>query len=348
VLDPIITLAPVTRTNLPGDAAGFNVVAAGTEPIHFQWQFQGGDIEGATRGTLVVEPVDFTNAGLYSVVVSNSAGALASSPALLNVLAAPPVCLARWDFNQSDTAPPEGPSPCAGSGVAALVGAVQASFSSGSPSDGTAGSESVNTAWNTSGYPSQGNSNKTSGVEFHISTLGHRDVVITWEQRNSGSASRWMRVQYTVNGVDYLDVRPVCMSATNSAFVFFMCDLTGKEGVSDNPAFGFRLVTEFEATACGSGLDRYAPTSPSSSYTTSGSVRFDLVNVFARPVGLSAAPRLWIRREGTNAVLNWSATGFRLQSAEEPGASYVDVAGAGSPYTAPATGAHRVFRLKAQ
>jgi hypothetical protein len=52
----------------------------------YQWQFDGNVIPGATDSSLLLTNLQFTNAGIYSVVVSNAAGTLASSPAFLNVV----------------------------------------------------------------------------------------------------------------------------------------------------------------------------------------------------------------------------------------------------------------------
>jgi hypothetical protein len=55
-------------------------------------------------------------------------------------------------------------------------------------------------------------------------------------------------------------------------------DLSEYAGVDNNSMFAFRVVTEFESTATGSGINGYVTTS-SVSYTTVGTIRFDLVGI---------------------------------------------------------------------
>ena len=60
-------------------------------------------------------------------------------------------------------------------------------------------------------------------------------------------------------------------------FVLFSCDLSPLQAVNNNPNFAFRIVSEFESTS----NPNYVGTS--GSYSTGGTIRFDLVNVYADP-----------------------------------------------------------------
>jgi hypothetical protein len=53
--------------------------------VSFQWQFDGTNITNATNASLTLTDVHFTNAGTYTIIVSNSAGPVTSSNALLAV-----------------------------------------------------------------------------------------------------------------------------------------------------------------------------------------------------------------------------------------------------------------------
>jgi hypothetical protein len=53
--------------------------------VSYQWQFDGTNIAGATNASLTLTDARFTNAGTYTVIVSNSAGPVTSSNALLTV-----------------------------------------------------------------------------------------------------------------------------------------------------------------------------------------------------------------------------------------------------------------------
>ena len=83
---PVITNQPVGLTNLVSSNATFSVVAGGTAPLSYQWYFNTNTLlTGQTAATLTLTNLQLTNAGTYSIVVTNVAGAVTSSPALLGV-----------------------------------------------------------------------------------------------------------------------------------------------------------------------------------------------------------------------------------------------------------------------
>ncbi len=90
---PSITSQPTNLTVAIGSAATFTVTAAGTAPLTYQWLFNlTNTIPGATKAALIVPDVQMSNAGFYSVLVSNASGSQLSSNAMLTVVPAPP-CL---------------------------------------------------------------------------------------------------------------------------------------------------------------------------------------------------------------------------------------------------------------
>jgi hypothetical protein len=82
---PVITSQPQNRTNLVGTDATFIVAATGTA-LNYQWRFNDANIAGATSSQYVRPSVQSADAGNYSVVVSNSAGHVTSSTAVLTVV----------------------------------------------------------------------------------------------------------------------------------------------------------------------------------------------------------------------------------------------------------------------
>jgi hypothetical protein len=90
-IQPAITQQPTNQTVTAGITAIMNVTAAGTRPLTYQWSFGTNSMPGATNGSLVLPKVQATNAGIYSVVVSNPYGSATSSNAVLTVNNAP-VC----------------------------------------------------------------------------------------------------------------------------------------------------------------------------------------------------------------------------------------------------------------
>ena len=82
---PIINQQPANLALNPGRVANFSVVASGTGPLSYQWRKDGLAIPGATGASYSVLGVQAASAGVYDVVVSNSAGQVTSIGAVLLV-----------------------------------------------------------------------------------------------------------------------------------------------------------------------------------------------------------------------------------------------------------------------
>jgi len=63
-----------------GQTNTLTVGAWGSGNLAYQWYFNGAAISGATSSNLVLSGIQFTNAGLYSVVVTNSYGSATNTP----------------------------------------------------------------------------------------------------------------------------------------------------------------------------------------------------------------------------------------------------------------------------
>jgi hypothetical protein len=86
---PTIVADPQSQTYPAGQDATFTVVAGGSTPFSYQWYLNTNTpIANATNAFLTLASVQATNAGIYSVIVSNSAGSVSSAYALLTVAAA--------------------------------------------------------------------------------------------------------------------------------------------------------------------------------------------------------------------------------------------------------------------
>src|SRR6185503_11161387 len=75
---PIITTQPQSQTNFADTDATFLVAATGTPPLKYQWQFYSSPLSNQTNTTLVLTNVQTAYAGDYTVVVTNSEGAVTS------------------------------------------------------------------------------------------------------------------------------------------------------------------------------------------------------------------------------------------------------------------------------
>jgi alpha-tubulin suppressor-like RCC1 family protein len=92
---PVISIQPVSITNTVGGGVTFSVTATnpGGSPsaLTYQWYKNGEAILTGTNPNLIILPLTVAEAGNYSVVVSNSYGAVASSIASLTVNKATPI-----------------------------------------------------------------------------------------------------------------------------------------------------------------------------------------------------------------------------------------------------------------
>jgi uncharacterized repeat protein (TIGR03803 family) len=89
---PTITQQPVNVTTNAGGSATFSVTV-GTNiilPLSYQWYFNSGVLTNATNAVLTLTNVQPGQAGDYSLVITNVAGSLTSSNAVLTVISPPP------------------------------------------------------------------------------------------------------------------------------------------------------------------------------------------------------------------------------------------------------------------
>ncbi|HEX8149914.1 MAG TPA: immunoglobulin domain-containing protein, partial [Pyrinomonadaceae bacterium] len=93
IVPPTITTQPASQTANVGDGVTFAVVAGGTAPFNYRWQKDGSDIAGANGASLTLSNAQLSDAGDYSVEVSNDAGVATSDQATLTVVVPPSVFL---------------------------------------------------------------------------------------------------------------------------------------------------------------------------------------------------------------------------------------------------------------
>ena len=93
---PAITMQPTNQTaGVGATTVTFAVTATGTEPLSYQWQdgtnilVDGGQIDGAISNVLTISNVQLTNNGNYTVTITNLAGSVTSSNAVLTVILPP-------------------------------------------------------------------------------------------------------------------------------------------------------------------------------------------------------------------------------------------------------------------
>jgi hypothetical protein len=71
---PVIHLITPAQSLQAGSTATFNVSAGGTPPLSYQWSHNNVSLAGDTNSTLQLHSIGYSDAGLYSVVISNPCG----------------------------------------------------------------------------------------------------------------------------------------------------------------------------------------------------------------------------------------------------------------------------------
>jgi hypothetical protein len=119
--------------------------------------------------------------------------------------------------------------------------------------------------------------NRTAGVQFNVSTAGRQNISIRWDQRASNTGSKYVRLQYSINGTTFSNYPTANSFSAAAVFEAETNNLAGISGVNDNPNFAFRIVAEFESTAANTNDDMYV--GAGGGYTTGGTLRYDMVTV---------------------------------------------------------------------
>jgi len=114
VMPPVVLSPPLGQTINAGDEVSFYVLAAGAEPLSYQWRFNGTNISGATGTSHCIQTVVASDAGAYDVVASNPGGTTNSSAAVLTV--------AGTDLPPTITSQPQSQTVALGAAVTFTVG----------------------------------------------------------------------------------------------------------------------------------------------------------------------------------------------------------------------------------
>lgn len=85
VSPPVFSLQPASQTVATDSTVVFNAAAMGAPLPTYQWAFNGTPIPGATEAAFVLGGATSSNAGSYTCIASNSAGAATSNAAVLGV-----------------------------------------------------------------------------------------------------------------------------------------------------------------------------------------------------------------------------------------------------------------------
>jgi alpha-tubulin suppressor-like RCC1 family protein len=98
---PTVTIQPKGRTVFVGAQLALSAATTGTQPLGYQWHFNGANLNGATNTTLLLANLQTNQSGNYSLQASNFVGVAVSSNAAVIVsttpdCTAPPSGLVSW------------------------------------------------------------------------------------------------------------------------------------------------------------------------------------------------------------------------------------------------------------
>ncbi|MFO1451546.1 MAG: immunoglobulin domain-containing protein [Opitutaceae bacterium] len=196
---PAITTQPVAQSVMAGANVTFLVAATGTPAPTFQWRKDGSNLAGATSASLSLTSVQLSNAGSYSVVVSNSAGSVTSTAVALTVSAAPVI-----------TTQPAAQAVTTGANVTFTVVAT--------------GNPSPSFQWHQDGANIPGATNSTFSLSnVQLTSAGNYSVVVSNIHGSVTSTSALL----TVSSSPVITTQPVAQAVNAGASVTFSVTATG-------------------------------------------------------------------------------------------------------------------------
>jgi hypothetical protein len=195
-------------------------------------------------------------------------------------------------------------------------------------------------------------------VRFNVSTVGLKNVTVTYDTRVTSTASKYERLQFTTNGNDFIDYptsSPINPSQSGSTPIFGerAFNLTGFPGVRNNASFGIRIVTEIESTATYgvSANTNYVPATAASYDAGVGSISYDLVKILAEAITNANLPPTVSTIANVTVLDSDGPTNVTFTVGDDNDLSLLNVTASssnpsvGSPVVNPGTGASRSLTL---
>jgi len=182
--------------------------------------------------------------------------------------------VAQWGFDTQSTKQDISQN---GASFAAL-GGVTVTFAGGSN-----GGQALNTS--SYGAPNPVPANMTRGVQFMIDTSGNENLVFSFDQRNSSTASSYTALLYTLDaGASWIQATTFHYLPTNASFVKGISyDFSAITAANNNADFGLRLVS-----AWAPNTSAYAGSG--GSYANGGTIRYDMVTLSGAAIPDIPAP----------------------------------------------------------
>ena len=246
---PAISTQPEKQSVVTGSSATFTVTATGSAPLAYQWKKNGVDISGASASTYTTPATSLEdNAAVFTVVVSNSAGAATSSDAQLTVTStAEPAAITTQPADQS------------------VLKGTSASFSVSAT-----GTAPLSYQWRKNGTDIPGATSSTyTTPATSITDIGNQYSVVVGNNFNKVTSNK---ATLTVTVAPTINTQPVNQSVTTGQTATFSVAATG------TAPLGYQWKKN--------GTD--IPGATSSTYTTPATSSADNAAVFTVVVSSSA------------------------------------------------------------
>ena len=204
--------------------------------------------------------------------------------------------VAKYDFNSNpnDATTATGTlTPTIGSSSIMILGGISQTFVSGNSNDLNT---TDNSGMQTSVYPAQSTLSETAGIQINVDALGKNNLVLDFWQRLSNTASNTWKLQYTTDNSG-VSTGGIVVWTTATTFTFVpqptgtgdtwhqrIYNFSAITALNNNPNIGFRIVSAFDPIA-----GQYVAARSTSTYSTTGTARFDLVNLIEVPANVSIA-----------------------------------------------------------
>ncbi len=199
--------------------------------------------------------------------------------------------ITQWNFNSN---PPDASNstglsiPSTGTGTLTTVGGTASLFASGNAGTGSSDPQTTdNTGMGVNTFPTQGTADKTAGIQFAVSTVGHSNIQVSFDVRPSNTSTRHMVLQYTT---DITATTPVWVDFRTDAFAAGDAwvngrtyDLSTVTTLNNNANAGFRVVSTFEPAT-----SNYVAANSGSTWAATGNWRFDMLTVSSGTVAANA------------------------------------------------------------
>jgi hypothetical protein len=377
---PVVYQQPESTTRFFGDNLSLSVGANGAGPLRYRWSFNGTALSGATDPALTFSSLQFSQAGTYSCLITNSFGATNSISAILSVSPNPTISyaeavladnpIAYWRLNETNgviahdcwgghdgeylnvTLDQAGyntndPDPAAAFGIISnpesYVGNIQGiDFST----------FSNNAAFSIEAWVNGGVQTNDSGIV----TFGYGGG---GEQFNLDTGSTGHRFRFSVRDANNVAHNVGGTLGPSNTWQHLV-------GVCDEPHGSLRLyvngISNASATISGGVQMGTSPISIgsrqanfSSTYTLNFIGSIDEVAIYDYALnpaqilnhyitGTNPVVSLYVQRLGTNNALLWSPG--LLEASPTLGGPFTNVPGAATPYNLGPTDSMRMFRVK--